>query len=503
MKNWRAILTFLVGATLVLSGCVRDWGGRTTPEGTTGPLPEQTLDAPTGVPPTAEPATATGVPPTPEAAPPTPTTAPPTVPPAAPTATPAPLTPTPMPVPAATRLVFPSGGTTLAAEGVARPGTPSLFVLRASGGQVMDVQASLAMAQAKLSIWGADGTVLKAPGDGRLWWRGTLPSTQDYYLQLDALGAERAFSLSIGIPVRISFAQGATSARVEGSVEPAVPDLFILKASGGQTMQVSIDSPSPATMLEIWGFDGTLLKSEADSGWLWVGPLPATQDYFLYLYNWSEAATYRLDVAIPAGGLPEPARISFPAGGTTAVLEGSVPALGQDTYVLRASEGQILDIQVDWSGSQVLLEIWGADGTVLKHAAVEGSLWRDYLPSTQDYYVKVSGEGGAADYSLRVSVPARISFDPGAVSDTVAGRVDPYGSVLYVLRAGAGQEMEVELDADPSVLPSIWGFDGSVLKRYVDGAQSWSGDLPSTQDYFVLVSSFGGGGAFTLTVTVR
>ena len=197
MKNWRAILMFLVGATLVLSGCVRDWGGRSTPEGTGGPLAAQTLDAPTGVPPTAEPATATGVPPTPEVEPPTPTTAPPTVTPAAPTATPAPLTPTPMLVPAATRLAFPSGGTTLAAEGVARPGTPGLFVLRASGGQVMDVQVSLAMAQAKLSIWGADGAVLKAPGDGRLWWRGTLPSTQDYYFQLDALGAYGVGSANI------------------------------------------------------------------------------------------------------------------------------------------------------------------------------------------------------------------------------------------------------------------------------------------------------------------
>jgi len=367
----------------------------------------------------------------------------------------------------------------------------------------VDVQVSLAMAQAQLSIWGADGTNLKVPGDGRLWWRGTLPSTQDYYLQVDALGAERAYSLSIGIPVRITFAQGATSARVEGSVEPAIPDLFILKASMGQTMQVAIDSPSSATTLEIWGFDGTLLKSEADSGWLWVGPLPATQDYFLYLHNKSEAAAYRLDIAIPAGGASPPVRIAFSPDATTALLEGSLPELGQDTYVLRASEGQILDVEVDWSGSQVLLEIWGADGSVLKHGAVGGTLWRDYLPATQDYNVTVSSEGGAADYSLRVSVPARISFDPGAVSDTVAGQVGPYGSVLYVLRAGAGQEMEVELDADPSMLPSIWGFDGSVLKRYVDGDQTWSGNLPSTQDYFILVSSFGEGGVFTLSVTVR
>jgi len=178
--------------------------------------------------------------------------------------------------------------------------------------------------------------------------------------------------------------------------------------------------------------------------------------------------------------------------------------LGMDVYVLRASAGQILDVQVDWSGGQVLLEISGADGTVLKHAAVGSTLWRDYLPSTQDYFVKVIAEGGAADYSLRVSVPARISFAAGAVSATVTGRVESYGSVLYVLRAGAGQEMEIELDAaDPTILPSIWGFDGSVLKRYVDGAQSWSGDLPSTQDYFILVSSYGGAGAFSLTVTVR
>jgi len=493
MKKWSALL-LLAALALLLAGCVQDWAGRGTPEASTIVVPTLMSGAPTGLPPTAalspEPPTSTAEPPTPGSVP--------------PTLTSAPSTRTPTPAPAAARLQFPAGGTTLIAEGVARPGAPSLFVLRASAGQILDVQVSLAMAQAELAIWGADGTMLKRASDGRLWWRGTLPSTQDYILQVDALGGERGFSLSIGIPVRISFAEGATSARVDGSIEPAIPDLFVLKASAGQTMQVAIDSPSSGTMLEIWGFDGSLLKTDADSGWLWVGPLPATQDYFIYLYNWSTVASYRLEIGIPAGGEPVPVRITFPAGGTTATESGSLAALGMDVYVLRASAGQILDVQADWSGGQVLLEIWGADGTVLKHAAVGSTLWRDYLPSTQDYFVKVIAEGGAADYTLRVSVPARISFAPGAVSAVVPGRVESYGSILYVLRAGAGQEMEVELDAaDPTILPSIWGFDGTVLKRYVDGAQSWSGDLPSTQDYFILVSSFGGAGAFSLTVTVR
>jgi len=177
--------------------------------------------------------------------------------------------------------------------------------------------------------------------------------------------------------------------------------------------------------------------------------------------------------------------------------------MGKDVYVLGASANQILDVGVDWSGGQVLLEIWGADGSVLKHGAVDGTMWRGYLPATQDYFVSVFGEGGAADYTLRVSIPARISFAAGGISATVTGRVASYGSVLYVIRASAGQQMTVELDAaDAAVLPSIWGFDGTVLKRYVDGAQTWTGRLPSTQDYFIDISSFGGAADFALTVTI-
>ncbi len=204
MKKWSALL-LLAALALLLAGCVQDWAGRATPAGSTIVVPTLTPAAPTGLPPTAA---LTPAPPTATAEPPTATSAPPTLTPAPPTPTSAPPTRTLTPAPAAARLQFPAGGTTLVAEGVARPGAPSLFVLRASAGQLMDVQVSLAMAQAELAIWGADGTTLKRASDGRLWWRGTLPSTQDYFLQVDALGGERGFSLSIGIPVRISFASG-------------------------------------------------------------------------------------------------------------------------------------------------------------------------------------------------------------------------------------------------------------------------------------------------------
>ena len=172
--------------------------------------------------------------------------------------------------------------------------------------------------------------------------------------------------------------------------------------------------------------------------------------------------------------------------------------------MLRASSGQILDVQVNWTGSQGGLDIWGQDGFPIKHASVGSSFWRDYLVSTQDYYVRVTAESGTSGYILRVSVPARVNFAPGAISATISGQVESYGSMLYALRASGGQQMQINLSsASPNLLPTIWGFDGTVLKSSSNGSQSWNGNLPSSQDYIVMVTSFGSSASFSLTVTIR
>jgi hypothetical protein len=41
-----------------------------------------------------------------------------------------------------------------------------------------------------------------------------------------------------------------------------------------------------------------------------------------------------------------------------------------------------------------------------------------------------------------------------------------------------------------SVLPTLYGLDGVILKRALDGLAEWQGKLPSTQEYRIdLVSS--------------
>ena len=48
----------------------------------------------------------------------------------------------------------------------------------------------------RLSIWGQDGTVLKSPDDGLSFWRGTLPTSHNYFIEIGHEG-ETDFDLTV------------------------------------------------------------------------------------------------------------------------------------------------------------------------------------------------------------------------------------------------------------------------------------------------------------------
>jgi hypothetical protein len=58
-----------------------------------------------------------------------------------------------------------------------------------------------------------------------------------------------------------------------------------------------------------------------------------------------------------------------------------------------------------------------------------------------------------------------------------------------VLRASAGQIMQVGLWSNGQARFLLWGADGTPLKRYPDASLSWQGKLPKTQDYYIEVVS--------------
>ena len=319
-----------------------------------------------------------------EAPPPTATTAP------APSATPLPTSP---PEPAAERISFATGATSaitegnLAAQGMAR------YVLRVMAGQLMEVAVD-PQDKVQLVIYGADGTVLKSGMGGVAFFRGTVPSTQDYILDVNAGTEAVAYTLQVIIPVRISFVAGTTSATVEGELAPAETEHYVLNIGAGQLLEISC---SPLDMrLAIYGADGTVLKSGMGGGAFFRGTVPSTQDYIVDVGPAAEAGPFTMQVIIPA-------RISFAAGTTSATVEGSLAARQTQYYVLRALGGQLMEVNATPEG-MVRLIIYGADGSVLVSGMGAVASFSGTLPSTQDYIVAVQAGPEAVAYDVEVSI---------------------------------------------------------------------------------------------------
>ena len=285
-------------------------------------------------------------------------------------------------------------------------------------------------------------------------------------------------------PTRIAFASGATSALVEGTVQPGAISRYVLKDSAGQTMRVYLSPYQPVDLLmAIWGADGDVLLSGHVKTDQWSGVLRTTQDYFISVTtaDGSTAVSYALQVIIPE-------RIQFAAGTTSALVSGGAPAGGGHNYVLSAMGGQTMTVHLGVTQGLGLIIIWGADGTVLISDHAEATDWTGVLPSTQDYYIDVraAADNPALAYALEVSIPARIQFAPGAISAEVSGSLPPAGAASYVLGALGGQTMTVELTFTQGLgLIIIWGADGTVLISDHAGATEWTGVLPSTQDYYI------------------
>jgi len=178
------------------------------------------------------------------------------------------------------------------------------------------------------------------------------------------------------------------------------------------TVNLSDSSAGVNAILVIWGADGTVLISDHADATTWVGELPFTEDYYIAVKSVAQAPVdYRLEVIIPPAASqpePEPARIQFASGAISTQVQGSLAAGRSDRYVLSATAGQEMTVNLSDSsaGVNAILVIWGADGTVLISDHADATIWVGRLPSTQDYYIHVrSVAQDSVDYTLEVMIP--------------------------------------------------------------------------------------------------
>ena len=352
------------------------------------------------------PATATPELPTPTPELPAATPEPPTPTPEPPTSTPEPPAPTAEPEPTSTRIQFEPGATSATVGGSIEQNSVERYVLRASAGQIMDVTITSLNSDVLLDVWGADGTVLKRSADGMAYWRGELPSTQDYFIEAVSVGNGTDYGLTVVIRARIQFESGATSATVTGHIGPNDIQHYVLRALAGQTMEVVITSLNNDVLLTIYGADGVVLKRSAVGDPYWQGELPSTQDYLINAVSVGNETDYELAVTISALE-PEPTRIQFELGATSATIEGRLEQPGDsDRYVLRAMRGQRMVVQVTSAEWAVGIEVKGEDGSSWSVPFVESALTIEELPAKQDYVITLTtaATAGTTNYTMEVSI---------------------------------------------------------------------------------------------------
>src|SRR5690606_32680522 len=313
--NWRkATLLAVIVTLLVVTAC----SGPAVPETqapTTAPETDGQAAPPTTVPDTeVPPPTVTAIPPADTAAPPTdapPTTAPTT----GPTTAPATTAPTQASAQVTTqaanaeRVSFRAGATSAVVTGDLGARETDSYVLRILEGQLIEVSVEPQNA-VQLVIYGADGTVLRSGMGEGAFFRGVVPSTQDYIIQLTAGEQPVSYTMNVMIPQRVSFEAGETSAVVTGDLGSRETDSYVLRILEDQLVEVSVE-PQQGVQLVVYGADGTVLRSGMGEGAFFRGVVPGTQDYIFSLSAGEQGLSYTMSMLIPE-------RITFARGATSA-----------------------------------------------------------------------------------------------------------------------------------------------------------------------------------------
>jgi hypothetical protein len=109
----------------------------------------------------------------------------------------------------------------------------------------------------------------------------------------------------------------------------------------------------------------------------------------------------------PTGSTPQPNRILFVPGTSSATITGNLNAESVTYYTLRARQGQTLRVNVTGSteNHDVVFTITGPSGEELMGEGGFENEWDGELPETGDYVIMVDMiESEYSDYNLEVSV---------------------------------------------------------------------------------------------------
>lgn len=301
-------------------------------------------------------------------------------------------------------IVFEPGETSATLSGHLHARETDHYALGAREEQTLDVVVN-APQQVGLTIVGADGVPLKRYVDEEMSWRGELPATQDYFIQLNALEAT-VYTLTVALPpvpseasIEVVSPDGAEEWR-EGSARD-----ITWRSSGVGKVDIEVASGGKPLGRVALAVDATAGRYH------WEIPVGLVSNFGVASSDAMEVRVYSSDDPGLYDENDDPFTISCPripleAGTTTQTITGTLDADDDRfRYVVGATEGQAMELGI--SPVRIGIDVWGAeDGSIWELSAEESSLTIASLPETQDYFITLKSAAGseAVDYTLEIAI---------------------------------------------------------------------------------------------------
>ncbi len=425
-----------------------------------------------------------------------------------PLATPTSIPPGPTPQPTATNpptaanIVMPSGATAVVAQGTLQPGQAVTYTLEAGQSQPMILMMDSQNNDVTLGVFEPNGNMLLNPADKSTRWRGLLPNTGLYTIQVIGGAATEDYTLTAKVAQLVSLAPDATSITLNGTTVNGYVFSYALSCPANQTMTATLNVPSSTAYIDIFGLASGSLLSSTTKASTWTGVLPQTQDYVIEVIpNNGQVVNYSLTVSLT----PTTGNIVFLPGTTAVVAQGTVRPGQAVTYTLEAGQSQPMILMMDSQNNDVTLGVFEPNGNMLLNPADKSTQWQGLLPNTGLYTIQVIGGAATEDYTLTAKVAQLVSLAPGVTSITLNGTTVNGYVFSYALSCPANQTMTVTLNVPSSTAYiDIFGLASGSLLSSSTKASTWTGVLPQTQDYVIeVIPNNGQVVNYSLTVSVH